>query len=235
MSQYQSEFPNNRSELNYALSDEPILLNGMKVIFDQSASVYPVNLQPKNGKLLNTSLAKSLSDNIGFSGALDVSNEWNEILDLTIEPKLFLNSNKRLDELIKDPWKLDQANEGNCGFASVMMAMLYLAGDEDEKKKVLIDLLKAIFYGNEYKGMKVTKENTGTQNRDSAAKGIINTRLKKRLSAYDYDMYREYGITISLPKNIADYVLIVGLMLFFKDYLKNGDQKKKMGRNDEVQ
>lgn len=32
---------------NFALSSEPILLNGMKVIFDQSVGVYPVTLEPK--------------------------------------------------------------------------------------------------------------------------------------------------------------------------------------------
>ncbi|HAC65494.1 MAG TPA: hypothetical protein DCF68_18675 [Cyanothece sp. UBA12306] len=40
-------FPNYQLGLNYALSNEPILLNGMKVIFDQSAAVYPVSLQSK--------------------------------------------------------------------------------------------------------------------------------------------------------------------------------------------
>ncbi|NES69314.1 MAG: hypothetical protein F6K24_30840, partial [Okeania sp. SIO2D1] len=41
-------FPNHQIGLNYALSDEPILLNGMKVIFDQSTPVYPVTLEPKD-------------------------------------------------------------------------------------------------------------------------------------------------------------------------------------------
>jgi hypothetical protein len=40
-------FPHFASELNYALSSEPILLNGMKVIFDQPVGVYPVNLESK--------------------------------------------------------------------------------------------------------------------------------------------------------------------------------------------
>jgi hypothetical protein len=40
-------FPHFTSELNYALSNEPILLNGMKVIFDQPVGVYPVNLESK--------------------------------------------------------------------------------------------------------------------------------------------------------------------------------------------
>lgn len=47
MSQHHSHFPISRSGLNYALSTEPLLLNGMKVLFDQSASVYPVALDAK--------------------------------------------------------------------------------------------------------------------------------------------------------------------------------------------
>lgn len=43
-----SLFPSLESGLNYALADEPILLNGMKVIFDQAAPVYPVNLKRKD-------------------------------------------------------------------------------------------------------------------------------------------------------------------------------------------
>ena len=40
-------FPQVKSKSNYSLSSKPILLNSMKVIFDQSASVYPITLQPK--------------------------------------------------------------------------------------------------------------------------------------------------------------------------------------------
>ncbi len=40
-------FPHQKTGLNYALNDEPILLNGMKVIFDESVAVYPVHLQEK--------------------------------------------------------------------------------------------------------------------------------------------------------------------------------------------
>ncbi|MEL6440785.1 MAG: hypothetical protein AAFQ80_16205 [Cyanobacteria bacterium J06621_8] len=57
-------FPTLSSGLATSLSKEPILLNGMKVIFDQQASVYPVDLQLKNKKLVNTSLAKSLGNKI---------------------------------------------------------------------------------------------------------------------------------------------------------------------------
>lgn len=47
-SKHKSIFPSLESGFNYALSDEPILLNGMKVIFDQPAPVYPVNLKRKD-------------------------------------------------------------------------------------------------------------------------------------------------------------------------------------------
>lgn len=42
-----STFPHLESSFALSLSDEPILLNGMKVIFDQPVPVYPVNLQSK--------------------------------------------------------------------------------------------------------------------------------------------------------------------------------------------
>ncbi len=41
-------FPYSSSKYTTALSEEPVLLNGMKVIFDQSAAVYPVSLQLKD-------------------------------------------------------------------------------------------------------------------------------------------------------------------------------------------
>lgn len=42
-----SIFPWAPSGLNYALANEPVLLNGMKVIFDQPVGLYPVNLESK--------------------------------------------------------------------------------------------------------------------------------------------------------------------------------------------
>lgn len=161
MNQHQSQFPSDRSELNYALSDEPILLNGMKVIFDQQASVYPVNLQVKNRNKFNNSLAKSLGNNSRFSGALDTEG-WEDILKLGIEQNNYfpLNRNDRLKQLVRDPWKLNQGLEGQCGFAAVIMAMLYLAEKQEKevgKQKVLQELLEAIYDGNQYRRMFVTK------------------------------------------------------------------------------
>ena len=43
-----SVFPRLSSELTYSLADEPILINGMKVIFDQTVPVYPVTLVRKD-------------------------------------------------------------------------------------------------------------------------------------------------------------------------------------------
>lgn len=47
MNERQTLFPASQPGFNYALTDEPILLNGMKVIFDQQVPVYPVTLERK--------------------------------------------------------------------------------------------------------------------------------------------------------------------------------------------
>jgi len=233
MNQRQSEFPSHQSGLNYAFSDEPILLNGMKVIFDQSTSVYPVNLQHKNGNLFNNSLAKSLSNNTGFSGALSLDS-WEDVQNLEIgdnnNNKYLLNADGRLDTLVDKPWKLDQGNEGNCGFAAVIMAMLSLAGTQEEKKGVLKELLNAIYYGNEYKLMKVTKED-GPNKRQAAVPGVIKSRLEKRIKYYYFKSNYDHYIS---PKYPDDYVLNVGLMLFFKDHLKNNEQPGKRDLWEEI-
>ncbi|MBI1240817.1 MAG: hypothetical protein GC195_04375 [Nostoc sp. RI_552] len=77
MNQRQSQFPNHQSGLNYAFSDEPILLNGMKVIFDQSASVYPVSLESKN-TIISTQLG-----NFQFSFAKTTIPIWAKIIRKT--------------------------------------------------------------------------------------------------------------------------------------------------------
>lgn len=56
-------FPRSESSLTTALSSESVILNGMKVIFDQSASAYPVSLQPKT--------LSSQPENLGFSFTID--------------------------------------------------------------------------------------------------------------------------------------------------------------------
>ena len=48
MNERQTLFPASQPGFNYALTDEPILLNGMKVIFDQQVAVYPVTLERKD-------------------------------------------------------------------------------------------------------------------------------------------------------------------------------------------
>jgi len=47
LSQAKSVFPQFSYDLTYAMSDEPILLNGMKVLFDNPTPTTPVTLQPK--------------------------------------------------------------------------------------------------------------------------------------------------------------------------------------------
>jgi hypothetical protein len=47
LSQGQSLFPHIEEGFNYAFANAPVLLNGMKVIFDRSVPVYPVNLKNK--------------------------------------------------------------------------------------------------------------------------------------------------------------------------------------------
>ena len=48
MNEGQTLFPASQPGFNYALTDKPILLNGMKVIFDQQVPVYPVTLKRKD-------------------------------------------------------------------------------------------------------------------------------------------------------------------------------------------
>jgi hypothetical protein len=42
-----SVFPHFSAEFTSAMADTPILVNGMRVIFDQPVRVHPVNLKPK--------------------------------------------------------------------------------------------------------------------------------------------------------------------------------------------
>ncbi|MEL6440787.1 MAG: hypothetical protein AAFQ80_16215 [Cyanobacteria bacterium J06621_8] len=301
MNQHPSQFPNHQSELNYAFSDEPILLNGMKVIFDQSASVYPVNLQLKNGKTLNTSLAKSLSDNRRFSGALNVK-KFKHIKNLTIhqDQYLYLNDDYRLTIISDQPWELDQAYEGNCGFSAVIMAKLYFAGNQKGRQKEITKIINAIYHNAKYEEMLVTEKvyllegqlmvKNGTildryktqdniirvefknklvevikkkgliANKDGlvstikiekklplpiaginsieiettegaidipvdqdgsfkveAQKGFVKRQLEKQLSRYQYS--DEESLRTYSPKRIDDYILIAGIIIFFKEHL----------------
>ena len=42
-----TRFPDLASEFSGALADEPVLLDGMKVLFDRKVGLYPVNLEQK--------------------------------------------------------------------------------------------------------------------------------------------------------------------------------------------
>lgn len=229
-----SQFPVDQFEWGYALSDEPVLLNGMKVLFDKSASVYPVNLEPKNGVAFNSSMAKSLRNNRDFASGLSTysmaqSLDWDDAKKLKIYASL-----TRLNDLVENPYLVNQANEGNCGFAAVLMAMLYLAGanklDADAKaakQEVLKDLLNAIYHENKYKKMNATQSRNANpsqgeietkhippQIRYLVDKGEVKNRIERRLEHYDNN-----------PGDITCYVLLIGLLIFFKDHVQDIEPK----------
>jgi hypothetical protein len=45
-----SLFPHFSAEFTSAMADTPILVNGMRVIFDQPVTVHPVNLKQKEAR-----------------------------------------------------------------------------------------------------------------------------------------------------------------------------------------
>ena len=42
----QTEFPHTKQDFARAASDTPVLLNGMRVLFDEKVALYPVELEP---------------------------------------------------------------------------------------------------------------------------------------------------------------------------------------------
>lgn len=165
-------------------------------------------------------------------------NTWEEVTDATISPSLSYGN--RLDEIVAEPWLLDQNQEGNCGFAAAIMAMLDITSKNlqlgqasaetvtDGKRSKLIPLLDAIYtskaiapnqngsnqyqYESEYRTLRATSKDSNSS-RDG--KAIIQNRLEKRLAHHP-----DLG---ELMPYLADYVLIVGLMLFFKDHVKKNN------------
>ncbi|MEL6581077.1 MAG: hypothetical protein AAFQ14_15120, partial [Cyanobacteria bacterium J06621_12] len=254
ISQASNLFPTLASGFTTALAHEPVLLNGMKVLFDQQASVYPVSLQVKDSEYFNSSLAQGLGDNDNLSGALSLK-RWADVLNLEINYTHNLNgrikSDKaklnykntpedqqgRLEIIASQPWKLDQGNEGNCGFAAVMMAMFFLARRKSRQTGVqnkLKELLNAIYFKKKYGKGTVTQDNpkhntkhNAKQKRVTAKSGEIKQRIINRLARYKNINEQEETETYS-PKIIADYVLIIGLMLFFEDYILHNKNKVKV-------
>ncbi|MEM6613526.1 MAG: hypothetical protein AAF652_14950, partial [Cyanobacteria bacterium P01_C01_bin.72] len=248
ISQASNLFPTLASGFTTALAHEPVLLNGMKVLFDQQTSVYPVSLQIKDSEYFNSSLAQGLGKNNNLSRALNLKT-WADVLKLEInythkikdktkpqKVKLnYKNTSKdkqgRLEIIASQPWKLDQGNEGNCGFAAVMMAMLFLDRRKSGQTGVqnrLKELLNAIYYQNKYRKGTVTKDNprrNAKQKRITADPGEIKTRIIDRLKRYKNIEQEEATYS---PKIIADYVLIIGLMLFFEDYMLHNKSKAKV-------
>ncbi|NEZ64936.1 hypothetical protein D0962_19450 [Leptolyngbyaceae cyanobacterium CCMR0082] len=159
-------------------------------------------------------------DYAGWSGSLSNYsiaqniNDWQDALKLGLSVEIKLNSYERLENLRDKPWLLNQNQEGNCGMASALMAMLYFANRQNGtqgKEQILIELLDAIYHGTDYKGMSV-KANL---NKDRGGKGIVQNRIEKRMAHYYDDDSKE-----TVPGYPTDYTLIVGLMIFFKDHLR---------------
>ena len=248
ISQASNLFPTLASGFTTALAHEPVLLNGMKVLFDQQTSVYPVSLQVKDSEYFNSSLAQGLGKNNNLSGALNLKT-WADVLKLEINythkikdktkpQKVKLNYKNtpqdpqgRLEIIASQPWKLDQGNEGNCGFAAVMMAMLFIARRKSRQtgvQNILKELLNAIYFKNKYGKGTVTQDKpkrNAKPKRVKAQAGEIKTRIINRLERYkNVEKEKE---TYS-PKIIADYVLIIGLMLFFEDYMLHNTSKAKV-------
>jgi hypothetical protein len=46
MTEPRSRFPSRPGDLALTLSDEPVLIDGMKVLFDTKVTLYPVTLKP---------------------------------------------------------------------------------------------------------------------------------------------------------------------------------------------
>ena len=46
MTEPRTRFPSRPGELALTLSDEPVLIDGMKVLFDTKVTLYPVTLKP---------------------------------------------------------------------------------------------------------------------------------------------------------------------------------------------
>ena len=46
MTEPRTRFPSRPGDLTLTLSDEPVLIDGMKVLFDTKVALYPVTLKP---------------------------------------------------------------------------------------------------------------------------------------------------------------------------------------------
>lgn len=130
-----------------------------------------------------------------------------------------INFAGRLEKIQKDPWELDQTDEGNCGFVAALASLMHLKGKKGKdamkiKGEILRELLDAIYDKDEYKDMKLKYKNKNKNRKD---KGIVQNRIEKRLQHYKGTNGEVF------PAHPTDYSLLVGLMIFYKDYLR---QKK---------
>ncbi|MFG6100243.1 hypothetical protein SPB21_33695 [Leptothoe sp. ISB3NOV94-8A] len=163
-----------------------------------------------------------------YSLAKTIDN-WEDLDQITINIPLSIK--RRLTRIAKAPWALDQNQEGNCGFAAVIMAMLHLKALDPNSgqsldadlQAILLELIDAIYTSTElsaaqsqdfkseskYKSLIATSRYT---NQERNGKAIIQNRIEKRLLHHP-----SIGEVASFA---GDYVLLVGLMLFYKDHVK---------------
>ncbi len=96
LSMANSIFPYSASNYTTALSEDPVLLNGMKVIFDQSAAVYPVNLKLREASSQSFRASQPVNKNGSYStpfadggrgraNAIDIDNRIGNLDAITVQ------------------------------------------------------------------------------------------------------------------------------------------------------
>lgn len=171
------------------------------------------------------------SDSLSRYSQAQAFNNWSAVQSAQIAVPTEYGD--RLDDLVAQPFLVNQNQEGNCGFASAIMALLNLiehrpnqqVAKTTAKQNEIRLLLDAIYTSralqqqqnqpyitiSTYKQMNATSKQS---NESRSGKAIVQSRIEKRLAHHpEISEIRDEQL-------IADYVLIVGLMLFFKDSVK---------------
>lgn len=166
------------------------------------------------------------SSSMTWSGALETQKTiktWQDAKSSTIrwDDQDYPLGN-RLDTIVQTPSVLDQDDEGNCGFTATLTALLALKRNTAARKTELITLLNAIHkVGKEikYKGM------TLAANQKERNAGVVQNRIQKRLRLVGRN-----------NRKIADYTLIVAIVIFFKTHIKQGKPKlwKRLAKFNEI-
>ena len=69
MTESRTRFPSRPGDLAMTLSDEPVLIDGMKVLFDTKVALYPVTLKPGPDSELPGGVERERPDRNGYQGA----------------------------------------------------------------------------------------------------------------------------------------------------------------------